>query len=62
MFRSVLLTTYLRSAIPINSEPFDGAPVCFNLRKGVKDKLKAVPHWKERHREFVDSLIEGIGE
>jgi hypothetical protein len=49
-------------AIPINSEPFDRSPVCFNVRKGVKDKLKAVPDWKERLREFVDSLIEGMDE
>jgi hypothetical protein len=24
---------------------------------GVREKLKAVPDWKERLREFVDSLI-----
>ncbi|MCV3212282.1 hypothetical protein OGM63_01850 [Plectonema radiosum NIES-515] len=49
-------------AVPLNEEPFDRAPVCFNVRKGVKDKLKAVPDWKERLREFVDSLIENVDE
>jgi hypothetical protein len=32
-------------------------PICFNVRVGVREKLKAVPDWKERLREFVDSLI-----
>jgi hypothetical protein len=49
-------------ALPFNEEPFDRSPVCFNVRKGVRDKLKAVPDWKERLREFVDSLIESAEE
>jgi hypothetical protein len=48
-------------ALP-NEEPFDASPVCFKVKKGVKDKLKAVPDWQERLRETVDNLIESIGE
>jgi hypothetical protein len=49
-------------ALPFNEEPFDASPVCFQVKKGVKDKLKAVPDWQERLRETVDNLIESIGE
>ncbi|MBW4480607.1 MAG: hypothetical protein KME54_28140 [Tolypothrix brevis GSE-NOS-MK-07-07A] len=49
-------------ALPFNDEPFDTSPVCFKVKKGVKDKLKAVPGWQERLRETVDKLIESIGE
>ncbi|GAX45114.1 hypothetical protein NIES4075_61350 [Tolypothrix sp. NIES-4075] len=49
-------------ALPFNDEPFDASPVCFKVKKGVKDKLKAVPNWQERLREFVDNLIEGVDE
>lgn len=45
-------------AIPLNEEPFDRSPVCFNVRKGVKEKLKTIPDWKERLRTFIDELIE----
>ncbi|MBD2606782.1 hypothetical protein H6G81_20160 [Scytonema hofmannii FACHB-248] len=49
-------------ALPFNDEPFDTSPVCFKVRKGVKDKLKAVPDWQERLRAFVDNLIESAAE
>lgn len=45
-------------ATSLNEEPFDKSPVCFNVRKGVREKLLAVPDWKERLRKFVDDLIE----
>ncbi len=41
-----------------SNQPYDKDPVCFKVLPGVKDKLKAVPNWQERLREFVDSLIE----
>ena len=44
-------------AQPLHSEPMDRTPVCFNVKNGVREKLKTVPDWKERLREFVDSLI-----
>jgi len=47
-------------ATPLHEEPFDRSPVCFNVRQGVREKLKTVPDWKERLREFVDGLIEDI--
>jgi hypothetical protein len=49
-------------ALPFNEEPFDASPVCFKVKKGVKDKLKSVQNWQERLREAVDNLIESIGE
>ncbi|MEB3180657.1 MAG: hypothetical protein VKL59_16765 [Nostocaceae cyanobacterium] len=49
-------------AISLNEEPFDKSPVCFNVRKGVKEKLKAVPDWQERLRKFVNELIEEVGD
>jgi hypothetical protein len=48
--------------LPFNEEPFDKSPVCFKVREGVKDKLKAVPDWQERLRKFVDELIEDSGD
>lgn len=48
-------------ALPFNEEPFDKSPVCFKVREGVREKLKAVPGWQERLREFVDELIESVG-
>lgn len=41
-----------------SKKPFDKDPVCFKVLPGVKNKLKAVPDWQERLREFVDKLIE----
>ncbi len=49
-------------AKPLNDEPFERTPVCFNVKQGVREKLKAVPDWKERLREFVDQLIEKSGQ
>ncbi|MBE9197986.1 MULTISPECIES: hypothetical protein [unclassified Nodularia (in: cyanobacteria)] len=43
-----------------SKQPFDKDPVCFKVLPGVKAKLKAVPNWQERLREFTDKLIEEI--
>lgn len=48
-----------QGAKPMGEESMDRTPVCFNVRKGVRDKLKAVPEWKERLREYVDQLVDG---
>ena len=40
-----------------SKQPFDKDPVCFKVLPGVKDKLRAVPDWQERLREYVDQLI-----
>lgn len=47
-------------AKPLNSEPMDRTSVCFNVKNGVSEKLKTVPDWKERLRDFVDSMIEDM--
>jgi hypothetical protein len=49
-------------AISLNEEPFDKSPVCFNVRKGVREKLKTVPGWQERLRHLVDELISEVGD
>ncbi|MDJ0799215.1 MAG: hypothetical protein QNJ51_20750 [Calothrix sp. MO_167.B12] len=41
----------------ILKEQLDTQPICFKGRLGQKDKLKTVPNWQERLREFVDQLI-----
>jgi hypothetical protein len=42
--------------------PLDKDPVCFKVKPGVKEKLKAVPNWQERLRDYVDQLIkENLG-
>lgn len=41
-----------------SKNPLDSQPICFKGRLGQKEKLKAVPNWQERLREFVDTLIE----
>ncbi|MEA5623761.1 hypothetical protein [Nostoc sp. UHCC 0251] len=40
-----------------SKQPFDKDPVCFKVLPGIKDKLKSVPGWQERLREFVDTLV-----
>jgi hypothetical protein len=44
-------------ALPIGDETLDVSPISFKGRKGQKDKLRGVPNWQERLRDFVDSLI-----
>lgn len=46
-------------AKPVSDEPMDRTPICFNVRTGVREKLKTIPDWKERFREYVDRLIDG---
>lgn len=47
-------------ALPIGDEPLDVNPISFKGRKGQKDKLRLVPNWQERLRDFVDSLIKEV--
>ena len=44
---------------PDNQVAYDKDPVCFKVKPGVREKLKTVPDWQERLREFVDRLISG---
>jgi hypothetical protein len=45
---------------PNNKVAYDKAPVQFKVLPGVREKLRTIPNWQERLREFVDSLIEDI--
>ena len=38
----------------------DAQPICFKGRKGQRVKIKTVPNWQQRLREFVDQLIEDL--
>jgi hypothetical protein len=44
-------------ALPYGDEPLDTKPISFKGRKGQLEKLKFVPNWQERLRDFVDQLI-----
>ena len=44
----------------ILSRPLDKEAIAFKGYEGQKEKLKAVPDWQERLREFVDKLIEEV--
>lgn len=39
------------------NRPLDKEIIGFKGYEGQKEKLKAVPDWQERLREFVDQLI-----
>jgi len=41
----------------ILDKPLDKTPICFKGYEGQKDKLKSVPNWQERMRQFVNELI-----
>jgi hypothetical protein len=43
---------------PAGKEPLDQHPVCFNVRKGVREELKSVTGWQDKLRAFVDELIQ----
>ncbi len=48
--------------LPDGNEPMDKHPVCLNVRMGVREKLKSVPNWRERIRDFIDELITESGQ
>jgi hypothetical protein len=37
--------------------PLDSQPICFKGYEGTKEKLKTVPNWQERFRQFAQELI-----
>jgi hypothetical protein len=44
-----------------SDNPLDRSPVCFKVKPGVREKLKAIPRWQERLRVLVDLLIQDGG-
>jgi hypothetical protein len=40
--------------------PLDKEAIAFKGYEGQKEKLKAVPDWQERFREFVDQLLSDL--
>lgn len=51
---------YIGRAKKILNEELDAQPICFKGKLGQKEKLKIVPGWQERLKEYVDKLIEEI--
>lgn len=45
---------------PKNQVAFDKVPIQFKVLPGVREKLKTVPDWQERLREFVNELIQEL--
>jgi hypothetical protein len=43
------------------TRPLDKEVIAFKGYEGQKEKLKAVPDWQERLREYVDKLTEELG-
>jgi hypothetical protein len=41
-----------------SERPLDTQPICFKGYEGTKEKLKTVPNWQERFRQFAEQLIE----
>lgn len=46
---------------PVGEKSLD-TTVTMRLTNEQKTKLKAVPHWQEQLRDYIDKLIEGEGE
>lgn len=42
---------------PDNKVAYDKVPVQFKVMPGVREKLKTIPDWQERLREYVNQLI-----
>ena len=38
--------------------PLDKTPICFKGRMGQKEKLKLIPGWPDKLRDYIDSLPE----
>ncbi len=45
---------------PFNKVAFDKMRVQFKVLPGVREKLKTVPDWQERLREFVNELVQKV--
>ncbi|QEI42873.1 hypothetical protein BMF77_03487 [Dolichospermum sp. UHCC 0315A] len=45
---------------PQNKVAYDKSPLQFKVLPGVREKIKTVPDWQQRLREFVDQLIEDL--
>ncbi len=45
---------------PDNKVAYDKAPVQFKVLPGIREKLKTVPDWQKRLRNFVNELIEEV--
>ncbi|MEO1559521.1 MAG: hypothetical protein AAFS12_07745 [Cyanobacteria bacterium J06632_19] len=46
----------------IYSRPLDKQIIGFRGYEGQREKLKLIPDWQNKLREYVNSLIEGHGE
>jgi hypothetical protein len=45
---------------PSNKIAFDKVPVQIKVLPGVREKLREIPNWQEKLREYVDELIKEL--
>ena len=45
---------------PDNAIAYDKTPLQIKVLPGVREKLKAVPDWRERLRTFVDEMVKEV--
>jgi hypothetical protein len=45
---------------PSNKIAFDKAPVQFKVLPGVRERLKDIPNWQDKLRDYVDELIKDV--
>lgn len=45
---------------PDNTIAYDKTPVQIKVMPGVRDKLKAVPDWRERLRVFINEMVKDV--
>lgn len=41
-----------------SDESFAKDPLCLKVKEGVREKLRAIPGWKERLRAVIDEIIQ----
>ncbi|MEC4814005.1 MAG: hypothetical protein SAK29_12135 [Scytonema sp. PMC 1069.18] len=46
--------------LPSGEVALDKEAIAFKGRVGQKEKLKLIPNWQERMRDFVDELIQEL--
>jgi hypothetical protein len=43
---------------PKGDDPFDAKPICFKVRKGIRDQVLEIPGIQDKLRAFVEAELE----
>ncbi len=43
--------------LPVEDLPLDKSPLTIKLRQGVKGRLKTIPDWNPRLRDFIEQWV-----